>query len=96
MQFTPGAKAPGALSFWGEKKARLKKCSISYQKSRSFAGAHYKKDITERVGSEPGAMLRVFRMPEKLRRLSLNRKQKCPRDGLLSRMNRGYNKNSAA
>ena len=95
MQFTPGAKAPGALSFWGEKSA-FEKIFRKLPKSRILAGAYYIKDITERVGSEPGAMLRVFRMPEKLRRLSLNRKQKCPHDGLLSRMNRGYNKKSAA
>lgn len=95
MQFTPGAKAPGALSFWGEKSA-FEKIFRKLPKKQDFCGAYYIKDITERVGSEPGAMLRVFRMPEKLRRLSLNRKQKCPRDGLLSRMNRGYNKNSAA
>lgn len=48
MQFTPGAKAPGALSFWGEKSA-FEKNSVSYQKSRIFAGGSYCiKDITER------------------------------------------------
>lgn len=49
MQFTPGAKAPGALSFWGEKSA-FEKNSVSYQKSRIFAGggSYCIKDITER------------------------------------------------
>lgn len=48
MQFTPGAKAPGALSFWGEKSA-FEKNSVSYQKEQDFCGgAYYIKDITER------------------------------------------------
>lgn len=48
MQFTPGAKAPGALSFWSEKSAFEKNSVSSKKKQDFFGGAYYIKDITER------------------------------------------------
>lgn len=37
MQFTPGAKAPGALSFWGEKSA-FEKIFRKLPKKQEFCG----------------------------------------------------------